>query len=119
MDKHWSAVCSFILVLCAFVNVHMDLVEGALKDVQSLKGSYGPCFVLPYECQNDSDCSGNGKCCPIGCGSYCFFTNPGKNRNCTNGSSMCAEYCDHDRQCPGEQKCCRTTCGHACRFSSI
>ncbi|XP_078503328.1 uncharacterized protein LOC144762062 isoform X2 [Lissotriton helveticus] len=75
----------------------------------------------PDECQTDSDCLTNKRCCLYECGLKCRSPLPGKIGHCPKQTTLCemdekipAEKCVNDLECPGQQKCCNPGCGVEC-----
>ncbi|CAM5152240.1 unnamed protein product [Eretmochelys imbricata] len=67
------------------------------------------------ECQTDSDCEENLKCCQTGCGWSCQIPNvkPGSCPVVPGGIpllGLCRNQCKVDSQCPGIMKCCMNGC---------
>ncbi|XP_037771858.1 WAP four-disulfide core domain protein 2-like isoform X1 [Chelonia mydas] len=67
------------------------------------------------ECQTDSDCEENLKCCQTGCGWSCQIPNvkPGSCPVVSGGIpllGLCRNQCKMDSQCPGIMKCCMNGC---------
>uniref|UniRef100_A0A672YRX2 WAP four-disulfide core domain 2 n=1 Tax=Sphaeramia orbicularis TaxID=375764 RepID=A0A672YRX2_9TELE len=123
MDKHWSAVCAFILALYVFVNVHLVFVEGADGNLKETLPKPGHCprrlNVVPSRkgCECDEDCPENHKCCVFDCGAVCVppaFTKKGVCPRRNWGAGLCVEFCSDDSDCPNDEKCCFNGCGHTC-----
>ncbi|XP_054995924.1 antileukoproteinase-like [Sorex araneus] len=103
-------------------------VEGAQESVKA-----GNCPLVNVrcskvenlQCQSDSQCPRNQKCCQVLCAMKCIEpvdlpTEAEKAGNCppVNKSVRCFRYekpqCQSDWQCTGNQKCCQDTCGIKC-----
>ncbi|XP_005392480.1 PREDICTED: WAP four-disulfide core domain protein 2 isoform X2 [Chinchilla lanigera] len=70
--------------------------------------------TLTMECNSDSDCAGNLKCCQGNCGTICSMPNE-KPGTCPSVElpqlGICEDQCQEDSQCSGLMKCCRNGCG--------
>ncbi|TFK02213.1 Waprin-Phi1 [Platysternon megacephalum] len=67
------------------------------------------------QCQADSDCEENLKCCQMGCGWSCQIPNvkPGSCPVVQGGIpllGLCKNQCTMDSHCPGTMKCCINGC---------
>jgi WAP-type (Whey Acidic Protein) 'four-disulfide core' len=92
---------------------------GNCPDVQS--NAVGSCVL---QCNTDSSCSGNLKCCSNGCGMVCRApvtptVTTIKSGSCpaVSGNSMngwCDQRCTTDGDCAGTNKCCSNGCGKRC-----
>uniref|UniRef100_A0A672YRV8 WAP four-disulfide core domain 2 n=1 Tax=Sphaeramia orbicularis TaxID=375764 RepID=A0A672YRV8_9TELE len=123
MDKHWSAVCAFILALDVFVNVHLVFVEGADGNLKETLPKPGHCprrlnIVRSRKgCECDEECPGNHKCCVFDGGAVCVppaFPKKGVCPRRNWGAGLCVEFCSDDSDCPNDEKCCFNGCGHTC-----
>ncbi|KAF4520216.1 hypothetical protein B566_EDAN009941 [Ephemera danica] len=78
---------------------------------QSNNNRQGNC---PNDCNRDSDCRGDKKCCSTSCGGRTCTdpapaAKPGQcDANLVQG--VCRRECERDADCRRDQKCCRTTC---------
>ncbi|XP_006811183.1 uncharacterized protein LOC102804263 [Saccoglossus kowalevskii] len=85
------------------------------------KDSIGSC---QQECEKDSECDGENKCCSNGCGRMCqapvFAFNdkaplPGScPKVSTDSIGVCMDSCSCHSQCKEGQMCCFNGCGHTC-----
>ncbi|XP_069089503.1 WAP four-disulfide core domain protein 8-like isoform X1 [Pleurodeles waltl] len=80
----------------------------------------------PNECEMDSDCLTNKRCCFSKCGLKCTSPLPGKIGHCPTQTTLCKidqkippDQCTNDKQCPGQQKCCSPRCGIECTDPAI
>ncbi|XP_012635714.1 WAP four-disulfide core domain protein 2 [Microcebus murinus] len=83
----------------------------------------GVCPIIPpglncsQECQSDSECGDNLKCCRAGCGTVCSVPDE-KKGSCPPMDisfpqlGICEDQCQVDSQCPDQRKCCRNGCGN-------
>uniref|UniRef100_A0A8C2T145 WAP domain-containing protein n=1 Tax=Coturnix japonica TaxID=93934 RepID=A0A8C2T145_COTJA len=75
----------------------------------ALEGLLYPCS---FRCQEDKDCLGSQKCCPLGCS-----LKP-KTGECPTMllelEGPCQQECNGDGDCPDELKCCNSSCGLQC-----
>ncbi|XP_033634885.1 uncharacterized protein LOC117296122 isoform X1 [Asterias rubens] len=84
---------------------------------------FGICI---QECEDDSGCSGDKKCCANGCGRTCLDAfiapepaapKPGEcpiPEDAGFGFGICIQECDDDSGCADEKKCCANGCGRTC-----
>ncbi|XP_053149430.1 WAP four-disulfide core domain protein 2-like [Hemicordylus capensis] len=75
--------------------------------------------ICPDRCNSDDDCTGNLKCCRIGCGRTCtkpiFPEKPGECPKFKIKPGMpCKRNCWHDHDCKGTDKCCTQGCSKIC-----
>lgn len=75
--------------------------------------------VCDEECELDTHCKGNLKCCSNGCGLVCTAPEKAKSRKpgvCPAGvtSNNCSPQCLNDYDCPDDLLCCGTGCSQQC-----
>ncbi|NWH71682.1 WAP protein, partial [Piaya cayana] len=79
-----------------------------------------PSYDCIADCQHDTECPGEQKCCLRGCNYICLPPSQEKPGICPlaakalAATGSCGTACAGDWQCPGAEKCCSTTCGRVC-----